>query len=156
MEVVMQKLPNNCLAPMGDEAQASFSKFKNGAMIRCTVAQMRNGKYFRKWWLLANYAFDIWKETMPQMEFRGQQVQPSFERFRKDLTILAGRYHPVFSARGEMRVEADSLQWSKMTEEEFDGLYSATIDAILSKILNHGKLSEQELRQYVDGVMRFD
>lgn len=156
MDVMLQKLPNNCLAPMGELEQAKFAKYKNGAMIRCTVVQMRNGNFFRKWWLLAQYAFDVWKDTMPTMEYRGQPVQPCFDRFRKDLTILAGRYHPVFSARGDMRVEADSLKWSEMDEEAFEGLYSATIDAILGKILGCSRFTEEELRNYVDGVMAFD
>lgn len=156
MDVMLQKLPNGCLAPIDESDQAKFAKYKAGAMIRCTVVQMRNGRYFRKWWLLAQYAFDIWKDTMPALEFRGQAVQPCFDRFRKDLVILSGRYHPVFSARGEMRVEADSLKWSEMDEASFDSLYSATIDAILSKILGHGSFTEAQLRSYVDGVMAFD
>jgi hypothetical protein len=156
MEVMLQKLPNGCLAPLGEAEQEAFAKYKNGAMIRCTVTQMRNGKFFRKWWLLANYAFDIWRDTMPAMEYKGQQVQPCFERFRKDLTILAGRYHPVFSARGDMRVEADSLKWSEMDEDSFASLYSATIDAVLSKILTNSAFTADQLRNYVDNVMAFD
>lgn len=156
MEVILQKLPNGCLAPIGDDEQAAVAKYKNGAMIRCTVSQMRNGKFFRKWWVLASYAFDIWKDTVPMMEYRGQPVQACKETFRKHLTVLAGYFHPVFNIRGEMRIEADSLKWSEMDEASFEKLYSATIDAILQKILGSSRFNEAELRSYVDGVMGFD
>lgn len=156
MEVIMQKLPNGCLAPMGEDERDAFAKYKNGALVKCTVAQMRNGKYFRKWWVLANYAFEIFKDTVEPMDYRGQPVQPNFERFRKDLTIMSGRYTPVFNAKGEMRIEADSLSWAKMSEAEFEALYSATIDAILGKVLTRSGFTEAQLRNYVDNVMSFD
>lgn len=156
MEVFCTKGPAGQLLPMDDEQAEKVVRLKSGEVLRVDIAQMRNGRFFRKWWLLAKYAFDLWSETMPQMEYRGQQVQPNFERFRKDLTIMAGHYHPVFNARGEMRVEADSLQWSKMNEETFEKLYSSTINAILQKVLNSANLTERQLREHVDRVMQFD
>lgn len=156
MEVMLQKLPNGCLAPMGGDERNAFEKYKNGALIKCTVSQMRNGKFFRKWWILANYAFDIWKDTMPMMEYRGQPVQANFGKFRKDLTILAGHFHPVFNIHGEMRVEADTLSWAGMKESEFESLYSNTINAILQKILHNAAIDEAQLRSYVDSVLAFD
>ena len=156
MDLVLKKLPNGTLAPATEEDADKLKKLKLNSEIKASVSQMRNGKFFRKWWLLAQYAFDVWKDTMPAQQFHGQDIQPNFERFRKDLTILSGRYHPVFNFRGEMRVEADSLQWSKMTEESFEELYSATIDAVLGKILTHKGFTEEKLRNYVDNVMSFD
>lgn len=156
MDLILQKLPNGTLAPIDDEQREMVDKLKPGAWVRCKVTRIRNAGFFKKWWHLARYAYDIWSDTMPTMEWRGQRVQPDIERFRQDLTILAGHYKPVFNARGEVRVEAASLQWSKMDEATFEKFYSATINAILQKVLSRDDLTPEKLRAYVDTVMKYD
>jgi hypothetical protein len=155
MEVLCRRVPGG-LAPESDEESDKLRKIKPGASVRVTVAQEVNAKFRRKWWALANYAFGMWSETLPDMEYRGQEVQRSRDRFRKDLTILAGHFHPVWNVKGDMRVEADSLSWARMSDEKFEALYSATIQAVLTKILHNSKLSEADLRAHVDRVMEFD
>lgn len=155
MEVLCRRVPGG-LAPESDEEAEKLRKIKAGASVRVTVTKEVNARFRRKWWALANYAFGLWSETMPERQYRGQEVQPSFERFRKDLTILAGHFHPVWTLKGEMRVEANSLSWARMTDETFEAFYSATIDAVLSKILSSTRLTESDLRAHVDRVMGFD
>lgn len=155
MEVLCRRVPGG-LAPESDEEGDKLRKLKSGASVRVTVTQEVNAKFRRKWWALAKYAFGMWSETMPDQEYRGQEVQRSFERFRKDLTILAGHFHPVWTVKGEMRVEANTLSWARMSDDAFESLYSATIQAVLTKILHGAKLTEAELRKHVDCVMGFD
>ena len=155
MEILCRRVPGG-LAPESDDEAAKLGKLKAGASVRVTVTQEVNAKFRRKWWALAKYAFGLWSETMPEQQYRGQEVQPNFERFRKDLTILAGHFHPVWTLKGEMRVEANSLSWARMTDDAFEALYSATIDAVLAKILTGSMLTEADLRAHVDRVMEFD
>lgn len=155
MEILCRRVPGG-LAPESDDEAAKLHKLKAGASVRVTVTQEVNAKFRRKWWALAQYAFGLWSETMPEQQYRGQEVQPNFERFRKDLTILAGHFHPVWTLKGEMRVEANSLSWARMTDDAFEAFYSATIDAVLAKILTGSKLTEADLRAHVDRVMEFD
>lgn len=155
MEVLCRRVPGG-FAPESDEEAAKLKKLKAGASVRVTVTQETNARFRRKWWALAKYAFDLWSETMPEMLYRGQEVQRNFERFRKDLTILAGHFHPVWTVKGEMRVEADSLSFARMSDEAFEALYSATINAVLQKILMHTRLTEADLRAHVDRVLEFD
>src|SRR5690606_26998343 len=103
------------LIPGTDESALWLAKKKNGATIVADVHEMRNGAFFRKWWSLVQYAFDHWSERCEPMEYRGMPVLPNFERFRKDVTILSGFYVPVHNIKGELRVEAESLKWAKMT-----------------------------------------
>lgn len=154
-EVMCRRVPGG-LAPESDAEADKLRRIKNGASVRVKVAQEINPRFRRKWWALAQFAFEIWSDTMPDMEYRGQEVQPNFERFRKDLTILAGHFHPVWTIKGEMRVEADSLAFGSMDEETFERLFSATINAILTKILASSRLTEADLREHVDRVMRFE
>lgn len=155
MEVLCRRVPGG-LAPESEEEAAKLKKLKAGASVRVTVTQEVNARFRRKWWALAKFAFDLWSDTMPDREYRGQEVQRSFERFRKDLTILAGHFSPVWAVNGEMRVEAASLKFSRMDNETFEALYSATINAVLSKILSGTKLTEADLRAHVDRVLEFD
>lgn len=151
------KGPNNILVPADEETAARVAKWKSDDLIRGHFAAMRNAKFFRKWWVLAKYAYDLWTDHLPsQRTWRGQVVQPEFERFRRDLIIMAGFYTPIFAIDGTLRMEADSISWDNMDEPEFEKLYSATIDAILQKVLNRPDLTAEQLRKYVDTVMRFD
>lgn len=143
------------LAPADDEAAELLRKIRLGTTVRVKVTKMRNGLFFRKWFSLVRLAFDQWSETMPAQEYRGRPVLPNFEKFRKDVTIMAGHWHPVWSARGELRVEADSIAWANMEEETFEKLYSATIDAILRNILPNAGLTEDKLREMVETVVGY-
>ena len=155
MEVLCRRVPGG-LAPESEGEAAKLHKIKAGASVKVNITQEVNAKFRRKWWALAKFAFDLWSETMPDQEYRGQEVQRSFPRFRKDLTILAGQFQPVWAVNGEMRVEAKSISFARMSDETFEALYSATINAVLAKILTGSKLTDADLRSHVDRVMEFD
>jgi len=155
MEIALIKTPSGALVPMDDEQAEKLKRFKAGSIVRGEYAAMRNGPFFRKWFALAKFAFDMWEDSMEPTEYRGQKVQPVFDKFRKDLTILAGYWHPVFNIDGTFKVEADSISWAKMNEETFERLYSKTIDAILAKVLPRHGLSRETLARHVDRVMEF-
>ena len=155
MELALIKSPAGYLVPMTEEEAEKLKRFKAGSVIRADFSEMRNGRFFRKWWVLAQFAFDVWSETTPEREYKGVRVLPDFERFRGDLTIMAGFYRPVFAANGEIRLEPESLKWSRMDEERFEKLYSATINVILQKLLPKGRYSEEDLRSMVDRTMEF-
>jgi hypothetical protein len=157
-EILVICTPSRLLAPADDEARETMRKWKIGALVRLEAAQMRNGPFFRKWWALVQLGFDYWAETCKPMEYKGRPVLPNFDRFRKDVTIMAGFYEPTWNIKGEMRVDAESLKWSSMSEERFTKLYDATITTLLRMVFN-GKnarrWSEEELRMATDQVMAF-
>ena len=155
MEVVMLKSPHGALVPMDENEADKTRKWKAGAVIVGDYVEMRNGAFFRKWWALAKLAYEMWEDDLPELEYKGQPVRPEFERFRKDLIIMTGRFKPVFAANGEMRLVADSISWAKMDEPKFERLYSETINVILSKVLASKRLTEAQLRDAVDVVVRF-
>ncbi len=155
-EIRLLRTSSGALVPMDDEEAEKLKRIKAGSVVTAKVVQMRNGRFFRKWWALAKFAYDIWSDTAEPKEYKGQPVRPEFERFRKDLTILAGYYHPVFAINGEMRLEAESLSWAEMDEDRFEKLYSATINAILSRVLAGHGLTDEAIRAHVDRVMQFD
>lgn len=155
MEVLCIKTPSGALVPMNDAEADKLKRIKTGHVARVDIVTMRNGRFFRKWFVLAQFAFDLWAECVTPGEYRGQEIQPVFDKFRKDLTILAGYFHPVFNIDGTFKVEADSIAWANMSEEDFEILYSKTIDAILARVLPRHGLDRDTLQHHVDRVMEF-
>lgn len=143
------------LVPATEEDAAALMKIKQGVAVRCDVKQIRNYRFHQKYFTLVQYAFELWKELLPPMEYKGQAVQPNFDRFRKDLTILSGHYTPVFDAKGNLRLQAKSISFASMSQDEFEDLYSATITAVLDKILKTDRFTESDLRGYVEEVLRY-
>jgi len=154
-ELVMIRQPGGALVPATDEDAEALRKIKAGAAVRVEVKQIRNYKFLQKWMTLVKFAFDLWVERIPPKEYRGQPVKPNFDRFRKDLTILSGHYTATYNARGEVRLEAKSVSFANMAEDEFERLYSDTIDVVLQKILTGTKLTEEQLRNHVDAVLAY-
>lgn len=157
MELLFQK-GNTGLIPACEEAQEWLRKKKLGATILVEPREMRNGAFFKKWWALVQLGFDYWSENAQTLKYRGEPVLPDFERFRKDVTILAGFYRAVTNLKGEVRIEAESLKWASMTEERFAQLYDATIRVLLKMVFNGQicpKWDEEQLRRIADEVQRF-
>lgn len=155
MEVMLIKTIQGHLVPDGEEEHQKLKKIRPGSVVRCDVKQMRNGRFFRKWWSLVKLAFDMASENMQPVIHRGVEVKPSFDRFRQDITILAGYYDPIVRYDGSIWLSAKSLKWSEMNEEEFERLYSQTIDVVLNKILNHSSMTRDEIERAVELTLAY-
>jgi hypothetical protein len=157
MEFLFQK-GGTGLLPACEEATEWLRKKKLGAVIMVEPREMRNGSFFKKWFALLEMAYSYWSETVKPMEYRGQPVLPSFVRFRKDMTILAGYYEAVANLKGEVRIEASSIAWASMNEETFTKLYDATIQVLLQRVFNGTvckSWTESELRSVSEQILAF-
>lgn len=150
------KSPTGALVPFSEEDAAGLRKIKTGAPVRCEITQVRNPAFHRKFFALIKFLFDIWAERVPRKTYKGVEVQPSIERFRKDLTILAGRYVAHYNIRGEVRLEAESISFASMGQEEFETLYSSVIDVALKKVIDAPDLTPDRVRNLVDQLMAYD
>lgn len=153
MEVMLLKQPGGVMSPMGDEDAETLTRIKTGSVVKCKVSEMRNGHFFRKWWSLVKLAYDLACEHMQPYEHKGMQVAPCFDEFRKDITILAGYHEATFKWDGTIRLKAQSLKWSQMTEETFTQLYSATINVVLQKVLPN--VNEQDFKRALEQTMAY-
>lgn len=141
--------------PATEEDADLAKRFKVGSISRVELRLMRNAQFHRKFFSLLKVAYDLWEDTLPAQQYHGRDVLPDFDRFRRDVIIMAGFFRPVWNARGELRVEAESIAFSSMTEERFEKLYSATINVILQKILPNRGLTEQGLREWAERVLEY-
>lgn len=157
MELIFQKGATG-LIPACEEANEWLRKKKIGATILVEPREPRNGPFFRKWWSLVTLGYEHWSDSVATIEYKGQRVLPEFDRFRKDVTILAGFYRAVVNLKGEVRIEPESLKWASMTEDTFTKLYDATIQVLLQKVFNGTvckSWTEAELRSVVAQVMEY-
>jgi len=146
------------LVPACEEAREWLAKKKLGSPVFVEARETRNAAFHRKFFALIDLAFDYWSEDTHPLEYKGEAVLPDRERFRKDVTILAGFYTPVVNIKGEVRLEPESLKFSNMTEERFGELYQAVINVLLRKVFNGKtcqKWSEEELRSVAEQILDF-
>ena len=155
MQILLSKSPSGALIPVNEDEALKLSKLKQGAALRCDIAQIRNYPFHQKFFVMLGYLFDIWEEGVQPMEYRGVEVRPNKERFRKDLIIMTGRYDATYNIRGEVRLEAHSISFANMSQEVFDALYSDVIDVALRKVLNRPDLSEAKVKEHVEHILRF-
>lgn len=155
MEAIFQKVPNG-LIPATEEDAELLSKIKTGEGVKLKFTRYRNVQFHRKFFALLELAFDYWvpreggegsawKETL--------EVRRDFARFRKDILILAGYYDATYRLNGDVRIEAKSIAFASMDQDQFEQLYSDCIQVILDKVCT--QYTDQELRLLVDNVLSF-
>ena len=117
----------------GDENTVEFHhKIRLGEGVHADFKRMRNLKFHRKFFALLNLAFDYFEP--PEIDTKWGKPEKNFDVFRKNLCILAGYGHPVFTIDGKFRMEADSISFGNMDADTFEKLYIAVLDVIMRKI----------------------
>lgn len=155
MELIVEKCIDGSLRPATEEDAEKLTRFRVGVGVKVKMAQARNYAFLKKTMVLFQVAFDYYCEHgIGTMEYRGQKVEPSKERFRKDLTILAGHYTPTFDIRGNVRLEATSLSYANCTEEQAQAIYQSVITAALKNVYG-GSMTEVALQEWIDKLLRF-
>lgn len=143
------------LVPATRDAQERLTKIPAGGAVHVDIKEERNALFFNKWHSLVRYAFNLWSERCAPREYKGKPITANYDRFRKDITILAGFFRPVYAVDGEFRLEAESIAFGRMSEERFDQLYSATIDVILNKVIPDLELTAADLEQAVAETLNY-
>jgi len=129
-----------------------IKKVKHGEVIAADFRKVRNPAFLRKYFALLNVGYDNWSPG--EVDSKYGIPEKNFDQFRKDVTILAGYYHTVIRLNGEVRIEAKSISFAKMEEEEFEKLYNQTIDVLLRHVYGSGMTTE-ELDNIVNQYMGF-
>ena len=155
MKNTFVKIQNNMFSPAYEPDIVAASKVKIGSYVNMEWSKMRNPKFHAKGFSLFTFAFDYWKPVIADGATKWAGVEPSknFDRFRKDLTILAGFYECHHRLDGTFRIEAKSLSFASMEEDEFEKVYNAIIDVILKKVLVD--MEKEELDRTVNQLIGF-
>jgi hypothetical protein len=125
----MIKQPGGVLLPVSDMELEKLNRFKTGEQYSIEIKLTRNPAFHRKVFAFFNFCFKYWK---CDKEFQSETRQ--FDVFRNNLTVIAGFYDQYVSIHGEVRVEAKSLSFSSMTQEEFEECYNALVNAAMKHV----------------------
>lgn len=128
-----------------------IARMGTGDIMAAELSFTRNPAFHRKMFALLNLGFDCWN---PALHYRGRQVEKNFEQFRSDVIIQAGYYDQTWSLDGQMTLRARSLSYSSMDDVEFEQVYSAIADVLLSKVLTNYK-GRRELDDVVAEILGF-
>jgi hypothetical protein len=128
-----------------------YDSLAYGQSFKASLTKPRCVAFHRKAFALFQVAFEAWDK--PEAEYKGAPVATSFDRFRKDLTIMAGHYDLVTNFRGEVRAEAKSLSFGSMEETEFQRVYSDIINAALKHIFQNS--NKEDIDKWVDSILAF-
>ena len=147
---------NNALYPAHDSDLEALKKIKAGETVRLNMKRVRNYQFHKKYFALLNYAFDVWDppDVDVPVYLRDAIPEKNFDRFRRDIIILAGFYETTVRLNGDVRVEAKSISFANMSEDEFEQLYDKTIDVIVKHCLRN--YSGDELRSIVEQVEGYE
>lgn len=155
MEIMMLKSPSGSLVPMGDDEAESLKRIRAGSVVRCQIAEMRNGAFHRKAFSLLKLCYEKFSERLDTgAKYRGQLIKPCFETFREQFLILAGHYTVVFDIKGAPRLKAKSLSYANCTPEAFEEIYSSLINAALKHVYSDN-MDEHDLRNLVDQILAY-
>ena len=157
MQAFFIKTPNNLLMPASYHDQELLKKIKVGQTVKLKYTQVRNYAFHKKYFALLNLAFDYWEPIVNVKECRkafAVNPEKNFDRFRKDIIILAGFYEASYRLNGEVRLEAKSISFHSMSEDEFEELYTKTIDVIIKHVLKN--YTDEMLRSVLDQIEAFE
>lgn len=157
-KVTLRKVSGDVWVAEDDESSQWSKSLPVGHVISGDFSKPMNAKFFRKVHSLCRLCYDYFGETIANREpvkYRGQDVQMSYDMFRKEMTILAGYYTASYSLNGKVRLEADSWAWARCDQDKLEKIYSAFIDVALQRVFQM-TIDEPTLRQMVDNVMEYD
>jgi hypothetical protein len=140
------------LVPCEENSRAWFAKLKPGEVVHAAFKRCRNYKFLKKYFALLNVGFENWEPG--EVDSKHGKPEKNFDRFRADCTILAGYFETTIRLDGSVRIEPKSISFANMEEEEFEKLYSATINVFLKHVYGAG-MSREEVDRIVNQYMEF-
>lgn len=144
MKINFMKLAGGTLVPASDDEAVKAEKFKTGEIHEAEIKLYRNPQFHSKMFVFFEFCFQHWKGDREFMDDNGQK-----EVFRKNLVVLAGFYKEYYNIKGEVRIEAESLSYANMTQERFEQVYNAVIQAAMKHVFKDcSELTERRLMSF--------
>lgn len=150
MTTIYIKKTGLVIHPLDELAEMELSELSDGE-YKCELTRQRNLKFLRKFFALLNVAFKAWDP--PEIGGYFGPAKKSFDRFRKDLVILAGYYYTTVDIEGNVHLEAESISFANMDDIEFEKVYSSVVDVILQKVL--AGYTRADLDEQVNKILGF-
>ena len=139
------------LIPATPSDEEKIVSIKSGQFLEVDIKQKRNLKFHKKFFAMLNIGFEAFE---PELQgYKGQVAVKNFNRFRKDVVIMAGFYDATYDIQGNLKLEAHSISFGKMSEDEFNKVYNACCNVLLLKVLHN--YTRNDLDSVVEQLTRF-
>lgn len=132
MKAQMIKMHGGTFCPLNETEAEALQKFRNGEQYEVEIKLTRNPQFHRKVFAFFNFCFEHWSADKTELEYFDERTQ--FDKFRQDLTILAGFNEKYYNIHGELRLKAKSLSYGNMDQDEFERCYNALINAAMANV----------------------
>ncbi len=139
MLVHLKKQYDGSFQPADQEAAEWAVKQKTGVVVYADFRKRRNYEFHKKYFGMLNIAH----QNMPE-KFNAEY--PTMENLREAVQIAAGHYEVICLLNGRKGLKSKTISFAKMSQEEFEKLYSTALDVIL-KHFGFGEEFEIELIQ---------
>lgn len=137
--------------PVTPADEDKMSSIKNSQFIEADIKQKRNLKFHRKFFAMLNIGFEAFEPN--EKAYKGRIAEKNFDRFRKDVVIMAGFYDATYDIKGNLKLEAHSISFGKMSEDEFNKVYNACCNVLLKQVLHN--YTREDLDHVVEQLARF-
>ena len=125
------------LVPKYDSDFEEKKKLKIGDEYWCEIKRARNYLFHKKFFALCKLGCE-----------NSKNVEMPLDVYRKYASIKAG-YYKIYSTPKGSFVEADSISFGNMPQDEFEKLYSAVLDFIIKDTEATKENIEQNLLSFM-------
>ncbi|WP_370372947.1 DUF1367 family protein [Henriciella pelagia] len=123
IEVWIKRTKLGTIMPANSQSEQELSKLPVGEWHLAVIRKPRNVKHHRKWMALL------------QVCFPHQDMWPTFDSFRKAIQVVLGHGEVIEAKDGRKYIEAASISFAKMDQDEFEQFYERGVKLVLEKIL---------------------
>jgi len=155
MRLFLVKSSGGYFVPASDLDRDASEKLKNGIVYSAEIKKERNSLFHRKVLALLRLGFDSWDPTPSIFLTSGEPLaaEKDFDKFREDVTVLAGHYVATYALDGSISLEAKSISFASMDEIEFEALFSRFVDVLLKDVLS--KYTRDDIDSTVNQLLGF-
>lgn len=139
------------LIPASESDLDKLASIKVGRVVEADIKQKRNYKFHKKFFAMLNLGFESFEPE--RKEYKGVVAEKNFDRFRKDVIIMAGFYDATYDIQGNLKLDAHSISFGKMSEDEFNNVYNACCNVLLKQVLHN--YTREDLDHVVEQLTRF-
>jgi hypothetical protein len=137
-KVLAGSLPPETEVIVMDEPTSWFRKLVLNRPLVLIFTAKRNYQFHKKFFALLDFAYEHWEPgELSGPRFEGVTPLRSKERFRKDLTVLAGHFDQEVRIDGSLRIVAKTISFAGMSEDAFSEFYERMKDVIWERIFQH-------------------
>ncbi len=142
---------NHGLVPYTSADIEWFDKLKIATIVHGEFKKVRNPRFHRKFFALLNLGYEYWEPG--EIDTKWGVPQKNFDTFRENITVLAGYGEPVFNIDGTFKMQAQSISFAKMDENEFKKVYDKVLTVLMDRILVD--MPRQEVENLAEKFLSF-